>query len=413
MRAPSSVGVDGVAVTRSGPSYGQVAGAGFAIIAVTFGLARYSYGLFLPDVEEEFGLTKSWLGLIASGSYAGYIVSTVVSLQISGVVGPRAPIVVGGCIAILGMALVGLSSTPVVLAIGVVLAGASPGFVFAPISDAVVRAVERERQNRAWTVINSGNGMGILIAGLVALGLGLNWRWAWLAFAGLALVAVFWNAAVMPSGRDHRNGGRLPRLRPRWFLKGESYPLFACSFLVGVVTTIYWTFATSVIDGSQAVSFFANTIGGGLGNGDLRIVFWTILGMAGVLGACAGDLISRFGLRRTLQLTCIAMGMSVGLLASLPDSPLALIASALVFGATFILVTGEIGIWSVHVFFSRPSAGFGATFLIFALGALIGPAVAGLATERFGLSAVFFATAVIGGSIVLLAPRREIHSMAR
>lgn len=44
-------------------------GGGFAIIAVTFGLARYSYGLFMPEIGLEFGLTEETLGLIASASY--------------------------------------------------------------------------------------------------------------------------------------------------------------------------------------------------------------------------------------------------------------------------------------------------------------------------------------------------------
>src|SRR5215208_7261381 len=45
---------------------------GLAMIAVTYGLARFAYGLFLPEMRESLDLSESVLGLIGAGSYAGY-----------------------------------------------------------------------------------------------------------------------------------------------------------------------------------------------------------------------------------------------------------------------------------------------------------------------------------------------------
>src|SRR5215216_1208006 len=45
---------------------------GLATIAVTYGLARFAYGLFLPQMRESLDLSDSVLGLIGAGSYAGY-----------------------------------------------------------------------------------------------------------------------------------------------------------------------------------------------------------------------------------------------------------------------------------------------------------------------------------------------------
>lgn len=50
---------------------------GAAVVGVAFGLARYAYGLTLPDVRSEFGLSEPLLGLIASGTFAGYLVALV------------------------------------------------------------------------------------------------------------------------------------------------------------------------------------------------------------------------------------------------------------------------------------------------------------------------------------------------
>ena len=382
-------------------------GGGFAIIAVTFGLARYSYGLFMPEIGLEFGLTEESLGLIASASYLGYISTTVFSLWLSGIIGPRRLIVAGAVSAAIGMALVAVASSVAALAVGIVLAGASPGFVFAPISDAVMQAVPTDQQNRSWTVINSGNGAGVLIAGVVSLWLTGEWRWSWAAFAFLAGIAVFWCAAVMPSGPIA--GSSAPtKLSVRWFFKPEAWPLYGLSLLAGGVTTVYWTFATSIIE-----SVGENLqLGGGFRSFEtLRIMFWSLLGAAGIAGAVSGDLISHFGLKRTLRGTCLAMAASIGVLAAAPGYLSTIATSAIIFGITFILVTGAIGVWSVHIFQNRPSAGFGATFLVFALGALISPAVAGVFAVRFGLAFVFVGTMILSGFMALLTPRMDVKSM--
>ena len=44
---------------------------GLALIAVTYGLARFAYGLFLPEMREALDLSETWLGLIGAGSYSG------------------------------------------------------------------------------------------------------------------------------------------------------------------------------------------------------------------------------------------------------------------------------------------------------------------------------------------------------
>lgn len=81
----------------------QLGLAGFFATAVTFGLARNGYGLFLPDIPEEFGLSTVMLGLIASGLYASYLAALFAAR-----VGPRLPVMIGLLSAGVGMALVAL-----------------------------------------------------------------------------------------------------------------------------------------------------------------------------------------------------------------------------------------------------------------------------------------------------------------
>ncbi|HWT94018.1 MAG TPA: hypothetical protein VN238_13525, partial [Solirubrobacteraceae bacterium] len=96
--------------------------AGVAAIAVTFGLARYAYGLFVPDLREEFDLGTGALGAIATGSYALYLAATAAVSVLAARTGPRAPILLGCACAAVGMAVVGLANGPAALAVGVLVA---------------------------------------------------------------------------------------------------------------------------------------------------------------------------------------------------------------------------------------------------------------------------------------------------
>ena len=180
--------------------------AGFVAIAVAFGPARNGYGLFLPDFRKEFGLSVELAGFIASGVQAGFLAAlTVVGLVVAKV-GPRFLVVLGGVAATLGMTLVAFASGTAALAIGVVLAGTSSGWSWAPYNDAADRMVPAGLRARVLSVISTGTTFGIVAAGVVALAAGASWRVGWLAFAAAALLGVVLNTFVLPVGRHTPHG---------------------------------------------------------------------------------------------------------------------------------------------------------------------------------------------------------------
>src|SRR5688572_1340540 len=79
---------------------------GLALIAVTYGLARFAYGLFLPEMREAFDLSPSLLGAIGAASYVAYSAAVVVSLVYTSRTGPRRMAVAAGAAAVVGMAAV-------------------------------------------------------------------------------------------------------------------------------------------------------------------------------------------------------------------------------------------------------------------------------------------------------------------
>lgn len=378
--------------------------AGLAMIAVTYGLARFAYGLFLPEMREAFSLAPSVMGLIGAGSYAGYCVAIVISLVYTSRVGPRFMVTVAGLTAVVGMTLISAAPNTLFLAIGVVIAGSSTGLASPPMAEAVSKLVERQRQDRANTLINSGTSIGVAVSGPAALLAAGQWRLAWAAFAAVGLAVLVWNIAVMParSKKDivedsvyseyEKQAKDLPALTTGWLVDRRSLRLFAASIGLGIASAAYWTFSRELVIQAGGLSQVGSTL------------FWVVLGVSGLAGGSAGDLVRQFGLSVTLRGSLLIMAVAIGMLAAVPGILSLAYTSAALFGATYIMLTGILLVWAVRVFEKRPSAGLGAAFLLISAGQILGSYFAGVLAGVTDLSTTFLIFAGAAVFTVIFRP---------
>jgi predicted MFS family arabinose efflux permease len=379
---------------------------GLAMIAITYGLARFAYGLFVPEMRESLDLSESVLGLIGAGSYAGYCLAVLGALVFTARAGPRFMAVAAGAVAVVGMATVAGAPTAWVLALGVLLAGSSSGLASPPMGEAVATAVPEESQDRANALINSGTSIGVALSGPAALLVAEQWRIAWVAFALVGGAVVAWNVFAMPGkpGSDDRPQGaaqtHVPRLSVRYLLRSRSVPLFAAATGVGFASAAYWTFSRDMVVRFGDLSASGSSI------------FWVVIGVSGLAGGLAGDLVQRFGLSGAFRVSVLSMAAAIGLLAAAPGVLLWAYTSAALFGSTYIMLTGIILLWSVWVFHERPSAGLGAAFLLIAVGQVFGALIAGAVAGAAGLVVTFWAFAAIAVVASLISPRVEHPSAA-
>jgi predicted MFS family arabinose efflux permease len=375
---------------------------GLAMIAITYGLARFAYGLFLPNMRESLDLSESVLGLIGAGSYAGYCFAVLGALVFTSRTGPRFMAVAAGAVAVVGMAAVAGAPTAWVLALGVLLAGSSSGLASPPMGEAVATAIPEASQDRANALINSGTSIGVALSGPAALLVTDQWRIAWVAFALLGGAVVAWNAMAMPRkpvGEDRPEGAaqtNVPRLSGRYLLRSRSVALFAAATGVGFASAAYWTFSRDMVVRFGDLSGTGST------------VFWVVIGVSGL----AGDLVQRFGLSGAFRVSVLTMAAAIGLLAAAPGVLLWAYSSAALFGSSYIMLTGIILVWSVWVFHERPSAGLGAAFLLIAVGQVFGTLTAGAVAGAAGLAVTFWAFAGIAVAAALISPRVEHPSTA-
>lgn len=375
--------------------------AGFLATAVAFGPARNGYGLFLPHFREEFALSTAMLGLIASGLYAGYLLALSAVGLLAHRIGPRPPVLVGLLSAALGMGLVALAPNAWALAAGVVLAGTSAGWSWAPYNDAAERGVAKRYRDRVLSAVSTGTTFGILAAGLAALAAGASWRGAWFAFAACAVAAAVPNALILPGaagdadeGDDEEDPEEGPSRRPGWgwLLRAEATPLFAVALSFGVVSAFYFSFAVDLVSRS-----------GGPSPAAAGPLLYAVAGAAGFVGLLTGDAVGRFGLGRVLLVTLAFLGVAALMLGVAPSFLPSVIFSAALFGAGVMVMSALLSVWSSTVFPERPSTGFSATLFVFGVGLTVGPAALGALAGPFGLRAGFLVSAA---TVVLTAAAR-------
>jgi predicted MFS family arabinose efflux permease len=358
-------------------------------------MSAYGFGLLAPDIRASFGLGSGALGVLAAASYLAYLTTSVTAGVLTDRLGPRAIVAAGGLCAVVGMAVAGLARSPGVLFAGLLVAGASAGLVFPPFSDVVVRVLTPARRPRVMAAISSGTGWGVAVAAPVSVAVGTNWRAAWLVFAVLAAAATAWALRVVP-GRAKPAARGLVRLSPSWLVCPRSGPLLAGAGLLGLASSVYWTFAVDHL-----------VTAGGVPSAASRL-FLAAVGVASVGGAVSGDAVRRLGGRTTFALALAAEAAALVLLGLAPSSLEAAFASALLFGAAYNVAVAVQVIWSAKVFADRPSAGLAAVMGMSAVGFLAGPPLAGVLADSAGFAWVFCGAGAVLLATIGLAPREPL-----
>ena len=370
--------------------------AGASLIAVMFGLARYGYGLLLPDMRADLGISATAAGAVSSLSYGTYFVANLAVIRVIERAGVRAALLLATLTASVGMGVIAAAPSTLVLAAGVALAGAASGFAFPPYADIVHRQVTQRRRATVWAIVSSGTGWGVAIAAPVALLAGEQWRWAWASFVGITIAVGLLAHRAAPAGLtvDASSSGALPSGRDMLARSG-AWRLLLSALVIGAGSSVWWSFSVDALRQD------------GVDTSPARWVY-AACGAASLLASFAGYLVNRSSLRLVSQL---AAGLVAATLATFGLStayPGAAAAASILFGAAYSTVIATQGLWSAHIFADRPSAGLAAVNTALTVGTLSGPTIAGAIIDTAGY-AIAFAVAALSTlpALILIPPRRR------
>ncbi|MDQ0158895.1 MFS transporter [Alkalibacillus salilacus] len=379
--------------------FSQLVLPGVTMIAVTYGLARFSFGLLLPDINSTLNMSEFTSGLISSLFYLAYCFTIIYSTVLTTRDGPRKMILLAGAAAVVGLMIITMTPNAWVLGFGVLLAGSSTGLISPPYGAAISLWINRAEQGKANTWINSGTSLGIILSGLGAIVLSPNWRITYLIYAILTLLVLIWNYRVIPKTE-----------RTSFFQIGElsikgvkgAIPLIIASLILGVSTAAFWTFSRTFIE-----------IAGNYPDWQLSL-FWVMIGIFGILGGFSGSMIETIGLPTAYKVGGVVLASGSIILALFPTNGVMAIASAGIFGAAYIFISGVLLVWGIKVFITNASLGIGIPFLLLALGQVFGSTLAGTWISLWSYSVTFIISGMIGLIAILIGPKQTVtHEQIR
>jgi predicted MFS family arabinose efflux permease len=370
--------------------------AGAAVVGVAYGMGRYAFGLTLPSLRGDpslspGGLDDAVLGLIASGSFAGYLLGLLLAPVVGRRFGPRAPTTVGGTCGLVGGVLAAAAPSPLVLAVGTVLAGSAAGWVWAAYSDLAAAVVAAPHRPRTLAVISTGTSAGLLVSGIVGLAaIGVpGWRLVWVAIgvasAAAGLLNLLWTPRVPP-----RRTGRTGRLA----LRGLVVPtIFSVGFHVGVTT--FFTWAADMLRRAALAPGWAP-------------VLYALVGVIGLVALGTGGWCARFGTVRVAAATLLFLAASLVVLGAGAGSAAVALAAAAVFAPGIMGGAAVLAVWTAEIEPERSGEALTAVVVVGAVAAVVAPAVVGLLLGVVSLAAV-----LIGLAVLLLATAAGLLSRPR
>ena len=359
--------------------------AAFALTAVAYGLARFAFGLLLPQIRADLSLDIASTGWIGSSAFVAYCVGVLAAFLCAHLLSTRMIAFGAGLCCSIGMVIVLGADSGLTLGIGIALSGLGTGLTSPPLASAVALRFDEPGRPRANAMINAGTAAGIVLSGVASLMAVGQWRALYATFALIGCAVTTWIFFALPASRER---GSAERLSLSGLMRPPMPALCSGAFLMGASSTAIWTFGGNILRDTFKVS--ETTVGW----------IWVALGLAGVIGAASGVLTQRFGVLRVHRIALVGMALGIAGLAATPIALASAFASAALFGAAYITSSATYLLQAIALLPGRPDLGIGIAFLLIAVGQSSGAPLFGALLEHGG---VIVALGVFSGVALLAA----------
>lgn len=383
-----------------------VAAGAFGVFAC-LGLGRFALGMLLPSMGVSLELSRSEMGWISTANFVGYMAAVLLGGRMVRRWSARRIIVSGLLLISVSMVAVSRAGSFGQILVLYLLTGYGSGAVNVPVMGLIAHWFGRRMRGRAAGCVAIGSGLAIVVAGILVPAVNTafgaeGWRVSWLILGLMVLAAAVTDLLVLrnnPAELGLEPVAGAPAAEP-----GTAAPACAAApppaarrrilahlgavyAAFGFTYVIYATFIVTAL--VQERGFPESTAG----------AFWSWIGFLSMAsGPAFGALSDRFGRRAGLMIVFACQSLSY-LLVALPLPEAFLYVSIVTFGLT---------VWAIPSIMAaaagdylgpeQAAAAFGTITMAFALGQIVGPAVAGWMADSWGSFAGAFgmAAAVAG-----------------
>jgi len=351
---------------------GRVYFAGICCLIVTAGVARFSYSLLLPIMQDGTGLTESGGGWLATTNYMGYMLGVFIAASLHNLNHKYTLHRLYLILSVVTAAAMVMTTDIVMWAILRFIAGvcASGGMIIA--SGLILKWLVKNNHHAELGIHFSGVGLSIIATSLLVeamLMLSANWQQQWLALAVLAAIAAIpaWLWMPHPSS-DTQTGIIIKDNPPSKTFKSIMMLAYFCAGYGYVVSS---TFIVDIVEGVEGLE----------GQGGLAFIF---IGLAATPAALIWDRVARkSGYLKALFGAYIIQTVGIAL-PVINDTLPFVILSALLFGGTFVACVCLVLTMAGKFYPSNPSKFMGTMTLSFGVSQIFAPVLTGYLAEASG-----------------------------
>ena len=346
--------------------------AGICSLIVTVGVARFSYSLLLPVMQEGAGLTDLGSGWLASTNFMGYMFGVLLAASMHNLNYKYNLHRIYLVLSVITSATMVLTTDITTWAILRFLAGtcASGGFIIA--SGLVLKWLVKNNHRAELGIHFAGAGLSIVITSLLfeaIQALEADWQQQWLALSVLAIVFAVPAWLWMPHPSTENKNQEVVKDNPP--SKTFKSLMMLAYFCAGYGYAVSSTFIVDIVESTKGLQ----------GQGGLVFL---LIGLAAIPAALIWDRIARrFGYLKTLIAAYLLQVTGI-ILPALNNSLPTAIVSALLFGGTFIACVSLVLTMAGKFFPSDPAKFMGTMTLSYGAAQIIAPVCTGYIVEIYG-----------------------------
>lgn len=219
-----------------------------AAVGQAFG--RFAYGVLLPAVRDDLGISNTLAGLIGATNVGAYLLGTLLVAWATSRFKLLGVMRTGLILATSGLLLAGISNSPLLLAFALFTMGIGGALLWIPAPLIAAAGLPDHRRSLAVGLVGSGMGLGVVFVSLVSAGLRAEqgdsaWSMMYqlqfvIGFLILIAVLIFVRyEQERPSGGSGFGGFTALKRMPGWRPLIVTYGCFGLMYLmvVGFLTT--------------------------------------------------------------------------------------------------------------------------------------------------------------------------------